>query len=152
MSRQAAFGSGRSSPTRRGSSPSGGTSGTAPGASGLLASLRARTAGFRDSAAAAGGESPSGSLASSYVLTGGGIADTARTLFSSFSGGPGDQGDMGGFEGFEEQVDFGGEMTEGLLGLESLTLGGAGGEGDGLGLHHYQNLDAICGCQVDQQQ
>ena len=148
MSRQAAFGSGRSSPTRRGSSPSGGTSGTAPGTSGLLASLRARTAGFRDSAAAAGGESPSGSLASSYVLTGGGIADTARTLFSSFSGGPGDQGDMGGFEGFEEQVDFGGEMTEGLLGLESLTLGGTGGEGDGLGLYHYQNLDAICGGKV----
>ena len=44
---------------------------------------------------------------------------------------------MGGYEGLEEQVDFGGNSTEGLLGLESLTLDEVSGGGDGVGLYHF---------------
>ena len=89
MSSQASL-SGRPSPARRPSTTAGGASGAA--SSGLLASLRARTAGLRDGLEAAG-ESPASSLGGSFVMTGGGIAGTARTLLDAFSGsGPGGHG------------------------------------------------------------
>ena len=141
MSSQASF-SGRSSPARRTSGPSGGASGAA--SSGILASLRARTAGLRDGLEAAG-ESPASSLGGSYVLTGGGITGTARTLLDAFSGsGPGGQHGAAAEERAEEEVVDFGQGAGGILGgLEGLMIGeaGGGGSGEDLGLYHF--ADAI---------
>ena len=137
--------SGRSSPSRRPTS----TAGTA----GLLSSLRATmSTHLRSAAADAAGESPSASIGSFQLVTGGGLgraeasAGAARSLLGAFvsGAGPGSPDSQAFSAGEEEEIRFstGGDIHSAF---EKLALGGDDGDGgDGVGLFVLTDLEAHC--------
>ena len=139
--------SGRTSPLRRATS----TGGTA----GLLSSLRdTMSTHLRSATADAAGESPSGSLSSFQMVTGGGLgvgvaeASTAaaRTLLGSFvpRTGPGSPDRWNSSTEEEEEIMFsnGGDIR---FAFESLGISDDAGEGgEGVGLFFLTDAEAYC--------